>query len=235
VAISPDGRRVASGCRPAVKTWDVKTGQVRDVIRMNIGVAGTVAFSPDGGKVASAGDGYLAVWHQGTGKVRKLIEFGWDTFVHSFAFSPDGRWVATGSGHDTVKFWDAQTGVLNHTLVGHHAEVSSVAFSSDSHRLASASQDGTIRLWDPSSGKLLVTLMILPATLERTTGADWIAFTPEGYYDGSPGASRFIRWRAGNRLCPAEEYAHTFHRPDQVRQALAQPHQSATRALLRSP
>ena len=45
-------------------------------------------------------------------------------------------------------------------------------------------------------------------------------FTPEGYYDGSPGAERFIRWRTGDRLLAAAAFAGRFHRPDRVLAAL---------------
>ncbi len=49
---------------------------------------------------------------------------------------------------------------------------------------------------------------------------DWIAYTPDGYYDGSPGAAKFIRWRVGDQLYPAAKFETQFHRPDLVRKAL---------------
>ena len=56
------------------------------------------------------------------------------------------------------------------------------------------------------SGRLLVTFMILPASQQGAALTDWIAFTPEGYYTGSAGAARFIRWRVGDTLFSAETY-----------------------------
>jgi hypothetical protein len=77
-----------------------------------------------------------------------------------------------------------------------------------------------IKLWDAHSGQLLVTLLILPPGKEGEASLDWIAFTPEGYYDGSAGAGQFIRWRVGDQLLPAETYERTFHRPDLVQKSL---------------
>jgi hypothetical protein len=77
-----------------------------------------------------------------------------------------------------------------------------------------------VKLWDASQGRLLATLRILPPGQEGQVSTDWIAFTPEGYYDSSAGAGAFIRWRVGDQLFPAEIYEKTFHRPDRVRKAL---------------
>jgi hypothetical protein len=83
-----------------------------------------------------------------------------------------------------------------------------------------ASGNAEIILWDASSGQLLATLKILPPSEEGKISTDWIAFTPEGYYDNSAGAGRFIRWRVGDKLFPVKVYEHTFHRPDIVQKSL---------------
>jgi hypothetical protein len=53
-----------------------------------------------------------------------------------------------------------------------------------------------------------------------TVGDEWIAFTPEGYFDGSTRAPGFIRWNVAGVLYPAERYLRRFHRPDLVQKAL---------------
>ena len=71
--------------------------------------------------------------------------------------------------------------------------------------------------WDAASGRLLVTMIILPAGKAGQAATEWIAFTPEGYYSGSPGAALYIRWRVGDKLLPAESYAREFNRPERIR------------------
>lgn len=149
-----------------------------------------------------------------------VLQTGHSSEVYALAFSTDGRTLASGSWDNTVKLWNAQTGRLRHTLTGHSSGVKSVAFSPDGKRVISGSDDGTVKLWDTRSGRLLVTLMILPPSKKEEVSTDWFVFTPEGYYDGSEGAKRSIKWRDGNDLLPAERYERDFHRPDLVQKAL---------------
>src|SRR5262249_26129597 len=56
-----------------------------------------------------------------------------------------------------------------------------------------------------------------PAPLPDTD--EWFVTTPEGYFDSSTNAARFIRWNVGSTLYPAERYLRRFRRPDLVRKA----------------
>jgi tetratricopeptide (TPR) repeat protein len=63
VALSPDGRRVASTLGQALTIWDVESGLEVLTLTGHRGPAHGVAFSPDGRHLAStAGDGRLVVW-----------------------------------------------------------------------------------------------------------------------------------------------------------------------------
>ena len=52
---------------------------------------------------------------------------------------------------------------------------------------------------------------------------DWISFTPDGFYDGSAGIEKFIRWRVGEELFPDEKFKTERHRPDLIARALTPP------------
>jgi hypothetical protein len=49
----------------------------------------------------------------------------------------------------------------------------------------------------------------------------YIVVTPEGYYTGSASADRYVRFRIGSTLYPAESFQARYYRPDLVRQALS--------------
>jgi hypothetical protein len=57
-------------------------------------------------------------------------------------------------------------------------------------------------------------------TAPAAGGPEWFVATPEGYFDCSANAARFIRWNVNGVLYPAERYLRRFRRPDLVRKAL---------------
>jgi WD40 repeat protein len=103
----------------------------------------------------------------------------------------------TGADDALVKTWGARTGHLKQMLAGHGALVNSVTFSLDGQTLLSASDDGTIRFWNARSGAWQGALRTLPAGLNS-----WIAWTRDGFYDGSQNAEAFVRWNDGKNLLP---------------------------------
>jgi hypothetical protein len=49
---------------------------------------------------------------------------------------------------------------------------------------------------------------------------EWLALTPDGYFDGSPGAGRYVQWRLGPDVFPVEAFDAAFHRPEALGAAL---------------
>jgi WD40 repeat protein len=189
VAVSPDGRRVASGnsvwdgtrrdWTTEVKVWDAQTGREVVTYKGNAGWITSVAYSPDGKRLASAGRGFpgagggeIKVWDAETGQeLHTLPDSGL-----SLAFSPDGRRIAGPLGGyrvGEVKVWDAETGRELLTLQGHASVVRSVAFSPDGQRLASGGFDSMVRVWDAQTGQQLLALK---------DGGNYVAFSRDGHW-----------------------------------------------------
>lgn len=214
----PDERRLELWDAPAAPngTWTKST-----LLHNKMGLSHTLRFSPDGKSLAADCDGAVMIWHLASG-TNKNMPVG--DGVHALAFSPDSRLLAAGADGGGRVF-EAATGTLKYTLDSGDENITGLNFLSDGKTLAASCSDGSLVMWRATDGQRLATLMVLPPidgsdsiTLDN---AEWIAYTPEGYYNGSAGAEKYIGWRVGTELQPAERYQTRFRRPDMVRQTLA--------------
>jgi hypothetical protein len=102
---------------------------------------------------------------------------------------------------------------------GHHGQVRDLAFSPDSRFLVSGAADQTVRLWNLKTRELIVTLF-------HGSDREWVMWTPQGYYTGSPGADKIVGWQLnkGPEQTPdfvgADQLRHHLHRPDIVEKAI---------------
>jgi WD40 repeat protein len=122
VAVSPDGRRIASPGRDEVTDentimiwnvdWDAKSYKKFRTLRGHRGYAWKVAYSPDGRYLASGGwDSTIKIWDLHAPESAEPVTLGGHAgYILGLTFSPDGRRLASGSGyagHGEIKVWDS--------------------------------------------------------------------------------------------------------------------------------
>jgi WD40 repeat protein len=217
--LSTDGKRVVGVIREdnTIVMWDANTGDLIEKIQAVGPGFYDLAYSNDG-KMLAASFGDLDnpdvadVLDASTGKALYRLK-GHSSVVFSLAFSPDAKLLASGSGDTRIKLWDAVSGKLLRTLEGHTRLVRSVAFSPDGRLLASGGGKNETKIWSVTTGKLLV-------TFQAFNDGNWIAYTPDGYYNSSQGASKYITWRVGNRIFDEPKYEAQFLRPEIIAERL---------------
>jgi len=110
LAVSPNGRWIASGSKDrTIKIWDRAGNWVETLDGHSAGIR-AIAFSPDSSRLASvASDGTLKLWQLG-----ESSRPGWSLLrslaahtggINAVAFSPDGREIATAGFDRRVIVW----------------------------------------------------------------------------------------------------------------------------------
>ena len=156
-------------------------------------------------------------WDTRSGELKK--EFA--DQAHSarpIALSPDGSILAAGG--KTIKLWDVRTGKLLRELFGHLKKTQAITFSADGRLLVSGGSYGTTNAWEVATGRHLVTLFTFSESGKGTVAEDWLAYSPDGFYDGSPGVERYLAWRVDDELKTPATLDVQLHRPDQLETAL---------------
>lgn len=185
LALSPDGRFLASAAWDGTaRVWDLATGAAR-VLEGHQGNVNAVAFRPDG-IVATAGfDGTVRTWPEGEpGLV--LAEFGFPQ--NTLTALPDGT-LAVG-GVDGMLRLVAPDGGVREVRAGARPLVA-LAGTADGGLLAAASLGGSVTLWEPAT-------LRLRHTLEGPGLPVWSAvFAPDGKSLWTGGTDRRVRrWDA---------------------------------------
>jgi WD40 repeat protein len=169
LAVSRDGKRLASAGDGEVLLWGLAEAQDARVLRDHTNEVSAVAFEPGGPRFATAAGSIFSpeaagetILHDPAG-TRARVLTSHSGGVSSVAFSPDGRRMATGSFDTTVRVWDTATGDESFVLGGHTKPVTAVAFSPDGRLLASGSGvmgtpfnadgGGELKLWDLGTRK----------------------------------------------------------------------------------
>src|SRR5262249_45147691 len=152
LAISPDGKRVASAAGSTVRLWEMTTGKELPLLDGHWRAPSSIVLSSDGKTVVSwGGDRVVRRWEAATGK--PLGAFAAPPRTTLAGFSGDGRTVALANGDTSIRLHDTTTGKELHRLKGQQNGIAALAFAPGGKVLASRGNgDNTIRLHDVARG-----------------------------------------------------------------------------------
>ncbi len=158
LAISPDGKLLASGSFQEVRIWDAATGAELKKIDGFADRVVALAFSPDSKLIATAGgapteDGEVKVFDVSTGKQVIDIKGAHSDTAFGVSFSPDGKMLASCGADKFVKIFEIPSGKPVKSFEGHTHHVMDVGWKNDGKFLASAGADNAIKVWDFEKGE----------------------------------------------------------------------------------
>jgi WD40 repeat protein len=210
LAISPDGRWLASAAASEVIIWEMATGRAHRRLPGHRLPVFDVAFSPDGRWLGSVGcscdfaeplPAEVKLWDLHTGQVAAALEGGRARLSSALAFSPNGRYLVCGGGGYSpagqhmpawVMVWEIPSARVVQTLPAGVSYLRGLVFSPDGRRLAAAS-DGlpgkgdTIQIWDTASWKRSSTWSA------NTDCAGGLTFSPDGNRLATAGLDKLVR------------------------------------------
>jgi hypothetical protein len=151
VAVSPEGRYLATVTRELIVVWDFASGELLAELELPAGAPtnGTVydqllQFSPDG-RVLIVGGAALAAIDVASWELR---EFDTDTECCGLAMHPDSRLVATVNRSEDVRIWDLATGEMKSLQCPETSLFGCLAMAADGSSVVAGGEDGCLVQWD---------------------------------------------------------------------------------------
>ncbi|MHA2365913.1 MAG: hypothetical protein ACXAC7_18280 [Candidatus Hodarchaeales archaeon] len=157
VAISPDGKILASSYWNNIKLWNLTSRTEIATLSGHSDLIRTLIFSPDGSMLVSGcQDDTIKFWSMvSKSEVKTLKEEG----VFSIVFSPDHRTFASTAYDYTIHLWDSYSGTLSSLItLSSYSWIGAIDFSPDGSIIASGASDGQIRLWNIATGTEIISL-----------------------------------------------------------------------------
>jgi WD40 repeat protein/uncharacterized caspase-like protein len=157
---------------------------------------------------------FLWDWDKSKGKPDRFELGRLDGEVNASAFSSDGRWVVASSSRDkSLRFWSipevGKPVPVPFKPRPHHSEqVGALAAWPGGSMMVSGGDDAAVRFWDLKDHALIGTLV---AQARSGKAVEWLAFTPEGLFDGSLPGESMVKWRVGEKVVTLQQSQDIHH------------------------
>jgi WD40 repeat protein len=176
--ISADGKLVDVGFGDAANTrlrFDIRS------LRLSVAPSDELTFGPNREGLA------IANWRNGQNPTLAGARIQIEPYdqSRSLAIAQDSKRFFLGSSFALASYDDAGAVKWRRETRG---EVWAVNASKDRRIVVAAYGDGTIRWHRGDDGRELLALQVLANKI------DWVLWTPEGFYDATPGAEDVLKW-----------------------------------------
>jgi WD40 repeat protein len=234
LCFSSDGRHLlTAGDSPEAKLWnlvlaegELKTPSANFVDPHATNITATVIRPNHNQLVTGHSDGQVNLWSWKDGRaileVQQLVVGAFAGAVKALAFMSDGRTLAAAGDGTTI--WlgtmepqPAAIGDLDELRPHHSEQINTLLAWPGQSMLISGSDDTTVKFWDIKGRKLWGTFSAActpadpdqPADTALLNELDWVLYTPEGMFDGTPEGTKLVRFRKHEQANHLAQYEAT--------------------------
>ena len=193
LALSPDGARLAVGCRNEVVVFDVGARGLtfRSRARAHLDPVQSVSWTPDGKHLITGAFRRVIVWNAEPLEQAREITAGLTDRITSLCPLPDGGQVVLADGqvaeNGFVRLLDPATGRIVRSWRAHEDTIFAMSLSADGKLLATAGGDKLAKIWDLAGGKEVARLEA------HSTQVLCLAFNPDSTQLVTGGADRSLK------------------------------------------
>lgn len=171
VAFSTDGTLIsAESDHGEIKSWDHRTGEVKEQVRAEQDDPSLVAVAADGKSFAEISEGALLLWNANS-DAKRTVPLAAIGPVSALAISSDGQTIALAAVGEVSLV--GRSGEVTKKLTKVEGVIDRLAFSPDGRSLAGANEGGGIAIWNVGRGQV-------EKTLANVGGVTAMAFGPDG-------------------------------------------------------
>ncbi len=171
VAFSSDGTRIsAESDHGEIKSWDHRTGEVKEQVRVEQDDPSLVAVAADGKSFAEISEGALLLWNAESDAKRPVPLSGMGP-ISALAVSNDGQTIALAAAGEISLI--TPSGAVAKKLNKVEGVIGRLAFSPDGRSVAGANEGGGIAIWNVGRGQV-------EKTLANVGSVTAMAFAPNG-------------------------------------------------------
>jgi len=162
-------------------------------------------FSPNGKHITSTDRvGNVKEWDLLTGmQIHKhTLHSG---SVNACVYLNDSIIITAGSDKQII-FWNKKDKRLYKKLLGHTSAITGMHITKNKEKLFTVDKSGEIKIWNLKTFKEIYSYFIIDRE-------NWLAKTPEGYFDGTPKAFKSIHYVSAFKVLPIDAFFDKYFTP----------------------
>ncbi len=193
MALSPDGSRLAVGCRNEVVLFDVSPTALtfRARASAHLDPVQSLAWTPDGKRLVSGAFRRVILWRADPLAQEREIVAALTDRITALRPLRDGARLALADGQISesgmVRILDLETAQIVRSWPAHGDAIYAMAVSADGKLIATAGGDKLVKIWDTTAGKEIAKLEA------HSTQVLDLAFNPDSTQLVTAGADRLLK------------------------------------------